>query len=241
MPDFVLKQKIGSNAKLVYASLARYAGSDGRCYPSQDRIAEDLQMSRSVVSRAIKELESASLIFKDVPAGIDRLKHLNISYLFVWNDGFLDTIKNPNDFTDVHIWSPGRANLHTRTCKSAHPKSYNYSSKGNYSYSSNSSYKVSNYKSSNNKNAGAPTREMRDGDRALSKREWWLVKQCDQMVKDHIRDCKYTNRAPKDESEGLEGRLEEFLRRHEGVHLLEHVSSRADRFMDEKQKGGNYE
>lgn len=56
-------QKTGSSTKkLILLMLADRANESGLCYPSQQRLADDCEMSRSAVSRNIKELESAGLL-----------------------------------------------------------------------------------------------------------------------------------------------------------------------------------
>lgn len=56
--------RISANAVRVYLRLDRYAGSDGNAFPSIDRLAADVHMSRSGVDRAIRELRDAGWIVR---------------------------------------------------------------------------------------------------------------------------------------------------------------------------------
>lgn len=53
---------IGVEGVAVYAALARYAGRDRKCFPTQEKIAEQLGSSRSTVMRAMKRLKKQGLI-----------------------------------------------------------------------------------------------------------------------------------------------------------------------------------
>lgn len=50
-------------AKCVYTLLRAYQGENSSCYPSLNKIAEDLKISKSTVIRSIKELEEINMIF----------------------------------------------------------------------------------------------------------------------------------------------------------------------------------
>ena len=63
VPNWLLRRtEINSTDKLVYAKLCQYAGKDGKCYPSQERLSEDLGFSRQHISIAIKNLIREKLI-----------------------------------------------------------------------------------------------------------------------------------------------------------------------------------
>ena len=55
-----LKMSVG--AKALYALLASYTGSDEYCFPHQNTLARDLQISRRSVIRYIQELEKNDLL-----------------------------------------------------------------------------------------------------------------------------------------------------------------------------------
>jgi DNA-binding GntR family transcriptional regulator len=48
---------LSANAKVVYAQLLSYAWTNDRCYPGQERMADDLGSTKSTVNRAIIELQ----------------------------------------------------------------------------------------------------------------------------------------------------------------------------------------
>jgi biotin operon repressor len=63
VPNAVLKSnEISSGAKLVYALLLSYAWHNDFCFPGQDRLAEDIGISRQSVNTHVKELERKSFI-----------------------------------------------------------------------------------------------------------------------------------------------------------------------------------
>jgi biotin operon repressor len=63
IPNFILKDsKISVGAKVAYAMFLSYAWHNDSCFPGQDRLAEDMGMSRSRVTTFIGELEQSGLI-----------------------------------------------------------------------------------------------------------------------------------------------------------------------------------
>ena len=63
VPNAILRAKeISQGAKLVYAMLLSYAWHNNGCFPGQDRLAEDLSISRRSVNTHIKELEAKKFI-----------------------------------------------------------------------------------------------------------------------------------------------------------------------------------
>lgn len=63
VPNAILRAtEISQGAKLVYAMLLSYAWHNNSCFPGQDRLAEDLSISRRSVNTHIKELEGKSFI-----------------------------------------------------------------------------------------------------------------------------------------------------------------------------------
>lgn len=55
-------RRIGVHAYAVYTALARHADANGMCYPSTGTLADELDISRPTVSKAIHTLEGAGLI-----------------------------------------------------------------------------------------------------------------------------------------------------------------------------------
>lgn len=58
-------QSLPQRAKTVYMYLHERAGSADSCWPGIRRIAADLQLSRSTVKRALKDLEKAGYLVKE--------------------------------------------------------------------------------------------------------------------------------------------------------------------------------
>lgn len=63
VPNAILRATgISQGAKLVYAMLLSYAWNNHYCFPGQDRLADDLSISRRSVNTHIKELEAKRFI-----------------------------------------------------------------------------------------------------------------------------------------------------------------------------------
>src|SRR5258707_9808493 len=63
IPNFILRDgEISVGAKVVYAMFLSYAWHNDSCFPGQDRLAEDMGMSRVRVTQLIDELQRAGLI-----------------------------------------------------------------------------------------------------------------------------------------------------------------------------------
>ena len=60
--DSIYSDTLPSRAVNVYMYLVHRANSDGKCWPSERRIAMDLSMSKSTVKRAIADLVSHGYI-----------------------------------------------------------------------------------------------------------------------------------------------------------------------------------
>jgi DNA-binding transcriptional ArsR family regulator len=61
--SWALQQKVGQPArKLVLLALANYADEHGICWPSQGRLAEDVEMSLDTIQRHTKKLIAAGLL-----------------------------------------------------------------------------------------------------------------------------------------------------------------------------------
>ena len=63
VPNFILKDSnLSLGAKVAYSMFLSYAWHNDSCFPGQDRLAEDMGMSRSRVTEFVSELEKAGLI-----------------------------------------------------------------------------------------------------------------------------------------------------------------------------------
>lgn len=63
VPNFILTNgNLSVGAKLTYAMFLHYAWHKDHCFPGQDRLGQDIGMSKSRVNEFIKELEKAGLV-----------------------------------------------------------------------------------------------------------------------------------------------------------------------------------
>ena len=63
VPNFILKDpELSLGAKVAYAMFLSYAWHNNSCFPGQERLAEDMGMSRSRVTEFVGELEKAGLV-----------------------------------------------------------------------------------------------------------------------------------------------------------------------------------
>lgn len=63
MPNWLLSRpEISTNAKVVYARLAQYAGKDGEAFPLMQTLADEVGMQLKTVQRALDELKEHRLI-----------------------------------------------------------------------------------------------------------------------------------------------------------------------------------
>lgn len=63
IPNFILKDpSLSVGAKVAYSMFLSYAWHNDSCFPGQERLAEDMGMSRSRVTDFIGELEKAGLV-----------------------------------------------------------------------------------------------------------------------------------------------------------------------------------
>jgi len=63
VPNFILKDAtLSVGAKVAYAMFLSYAWHNDSCFPGQDRLAEDMGMSRSRVTEFVGELQRAGFV-----------------------------------------------------------------------------------------------------------------------------------------------------------------------------------
>lgn len=63
VPNFILRNPdLSVGAKLAYAMFLSYAWHNESCFPGQDRLADDIGLSRSRVTELVSELNRAGLI-----------------------------------------------------------------------------------------------------------------------------------------------------------------------------------
>jgi Helix-turn-helix domain len=63
VPNFILKDpEISVGAKVVYAMFLSYAWHNDSCFPGQERLAQDMGLTRVRVTQLTAELERAGLV-----------------------------------------------------------------------------------------------------------------------------------------------------------------------------------
>ena len=63
VPNFVLRDpQLTIGAKLTYAMFLSYAWHENRCFPGQERLADDMGMSRTSVTAFIGELDRSGYV-----------------------------------------------------------------------------------------------------------------------------------------------------------------------------------
>ena len=63
VPNFILRDpELSAGAKVVYAMFLSYAWHNESCFPGQERLAQDIGLSRSRVTEFISELSRAGLV-----------------------------------------------------------------------------------------------------------------------------------------------------------------------------------
>ena len=63
--SFIFMEKLSVHAKILFLYLSRLADRNGKCFPSQRRIARCCKMSKASVGNAIRELEQAKVVTRD--------------------------------------------------------------------------------------------------------------------------------------------------------------------------------
>jgi Helix-turn-helix domain len=91
IPDVLLPLKIPANAKLLYGRLARYAGKDGLCFPSQQTQAHELGLHERQIRNLLRVLEESGFI-RSVQRGLGQSN----CYEFLWHQDFASCLRaNP--------------------------------------------------------------------------------------------------------------------------------------------------
>jgi DNA-binding transcriptional MocR family regulator len=81
---------LSAGAKLLWARLAQYAGKDGACYPSQQRLSSDMGLSVRQVQRYLKELVDKGFLETEKPSYKDQIQGQTIRYHFLKHSVFRD-------------------------------------------------------------------------------------------------------------------------------------------------------
>jgi hypothetical protein len=84
VPNMILKDsKLTLGARMTYAMFLSYAWHNDYCFPGQDRLAEDLGMSRSRVTEFVSELEIAGRI-SIKRRGLGKTNIYTIHFKVIW-------------------------------------------------------------------------------------------------------------------------------------------------------------
>lgn len=63
VPNFILRDpSLSIGAKVTYAMFLSYAWTNDHCFPGQERLAQDMGLSRPSINRFVAELSDAGLI-----------------------------------------------------------------------------------------------------------------------------------------------------------------------------------
>lgn len=101
-------KKISANAKLLYGRLAQFAGKDGRCFPSQALMAEEIGVTERAVRKLLKELKENGFIAVTKPGMMERFNGNTAGYDFIWHPIFEESLReSPSIGTNVPMESIG--------------------------------------------------------------------------------------------------------------------------------------
>ena len=120
IPIPILKSDLSKSAKLLYGVLVSFAGTNGKCFPSQQKLAEYLSTTERNIRRLIDEL------IKDNYIGVKRTRFRTYyffkipkswdEYMLPWLDSFVqapDKTVRPLDKT-VHLTGQNCPNDRTK-------------------------------------------------------------------------------------------------------------------------------
>lgn len=90
LPNVILRYPgLSPSAKLLWARLAQYAGENGKCYPSQVTLAEELGITDRHIRKLLTELEDKGFVVGERTPS-QRLIGANARYRFLWHEVFND-------------------------------------------------------------------------------------------------------------------------------------------------------
>jgi DNA-binding transcriptional MocR family regulator len=109
-------QGLSLGSKLLWARLAQYAGQDGACFPSQQRLAADLGVSVRQIQRYLSELVSKQFLEKEKPAYKDQIQGKTTKYFFLQHPVLGHDKSDASGATDLSCGS-------RQICRVGHDKS----------------------------------------------------------------------------------------------------------------------
>ena len=83
---------ISAGAKLVWGRLARYAGENGRCYPTVKILAAEIGLGERLGQKYVAELERASLIRR--VSRFDHRSQMSNEFEFLWHEMFIQGVND---------------------------------------------------------------------------------------------------------------------------------------------------
>lgn len=84
------RTEISDGAKLLYGLLARYAGKDGKCYPLQKRLCNDLNRTPRTIKKYVSSLKKFKLISTKQRGlnGSNNYKFYSHKWMYEYKDTF---------------------------------------------------------------------------------------------------------------------------------------------------------
>jgi biotin operon repressor len=105
VPSWLLSSPgLSASAKLCYGRLFRYSTTKGYCYPTQERLAQELGISLEQVRRLLKTLEKRGFIERTPPPKGKRFSKISTVYTFPQHKDFTKTMGTPVVMDDR--WDP---------------------------------------------------------------------------------------------------------------------------------------
>lgn len=93
IPNAILKYpKLTPSAKLLYARLIQFAGTNNYCFPSYSTLSQELSLSKRQIIRLIKELEREGFIY--IERVTNEKENTSNRFWFIWHKCFEESIFN---------------------------------------------------------------------------------------------------------------------------------------------------
>jgi len=132
IPEGLVRAKgISPGAKLAYGRLVRYAGENGKCYPSVDSLAAEIGVGERQAQKYLANLERAKLI-RRVSRFMGASQTSN-AFEFLWHTMFEDGVNdrsgegvNDNSLRGVNDSSPKESQIEESHSKESHNGDLDY-------------------------------------------------------------------------------------------------------------------
>jgi hypothetical protein len=106
---------VSAGAKLAWGRLARYAGEDGRCYPTVKTLAGEIGVGERQGQKYLAELERAHLIRR--VRRFERRAQTSNEFEFLWHEIFAQGV---NDRSGERVNDDSRRGVNDRSPKESH-------------------------------------------------------------------------------------------------------------------------